>query len=123
MYFLIIFTILIAAIIIHVISEFKKKAVLTGEANLSLTAKNILPASKTCKICSLITFIAMVLTGSIMLYEGIGTGWSLLSLGEIQWRNIHLLISVLFIILFGLHIYVHWNWIKHMFDNKFKAVM
>ena len=119
MYFLLIFIILIAALIIHIVSEFKKKAELTGEAKLSITAKNILPASRTCKLCSLITFTGMLLTGIIMLLEGgTGSSWNLLQISESGWKEIHLVLTVLFILVFGLHLYTHGYWLKNIFNRK-----
>lgn len=118
MYFLLIFLILIIAIIVHVVSEFRKKAELTGEAKLSITARNILPASRTCKICSYITFIGFVATGLLMLAEGSGTNWSLLEITESQWKNIHLGLISIFIVTFGLHLYTHSNWLKDIFSKN-----
>ncbi|GEM_PF-1929598 len=118
MYFLLIFLILLIAIVVHVVSEFRKKAELTGEAELSLTARNILPASRTCKICSLVTLTGLLLTGLLMLFEGSGTNWSLLQLSESQWKNIHLGLLSVFIVTFGLHLYTHSNWLKNMLRKK-----
>lgn len=122
MYFLLVFLILLTAIIIHVISEFRKKAELTGESNLSITAKNILPASRTCKICSLITFIGLIATGQLLFLEGSGSGWSLLQLNEAQWKNIHLILFSVFIIAFGLHLYTHSKWLKMVISKKLHSV-
>lgn len=118
MYFLLIFIILIAALAIHVISEFKKKADLTGEANLSITAKNILPASRKCKECAAITLSILIITGLIMLIEGPGTNWSLLNLSESSWKNIHMLFLVIFLASFGLHVFIHWSWLKNQIIRK-----
>lgn len=118
MYFLFIFLILITAIIIHAVSQFKKKAELTGEADLSITAKNILPASRTCKYCSLITFTGMFLTGVIMMIEGTEGNWSLLQLSDVQWKNLHLTLTVIFILFFGLHLYIHSHWLRNVFSRK-----
>jgi len=118
MYFLLIFLILLIAIVVHVVSEFRKKAELTGEAELSLTARNILPASRTCKICSLVTLTGLLLTGLLMLFEGSGTNWSLLQLSESQWKNIHLGLLSVFIVTFGLHLYTHSNWLKNILRKK-----
>lgn len=118
MYFLIIFIILFTVLTVHVISEFKKKAAKTGEENLSITAKNILPASRMCKNCSAITLSILVITGLLMLFEGQGTNWSLVSLSEHDWRNIHLIFSFIFLVSFGLHIYIHWPWVKNQITRK-----
>lgn len=119
MYFIIIFTILIIATVIHVVSQFKKKAELCGEAKLSITAKNILPASRTCKICSIGTFAGMIITGIVMLIENsTGNDWSLLSLGEGQWKEIHLLLTAVFVIVFALHLYTHGYWLKKKLTRK-----
>ena len=118
MYFLFIFLILITAIIIHAVSQFKKKAELSGESELSITAKNILPASKTCKYCSFFTFIGMFITGIILLVEGTDGNWSLLQLSEVQWMNLHLTLTVIFILFFGLHLYIHSHWLKNIFNRK-----
>ncbi len=118
MYFLFIFVILITAIIIHAVSEFKKKAELTGEADLSITAKNILPASKTCKVCSMLTFAGMFITGLIMLLEGTGGDWTLMQLSEVQWKNLHLTLTVIFVLFFGLHLYTHSHWLKNIFTKR-----
>ncbi|HRE10352.1 MAG TPA: DUF4405 domain-containing protein [Ignavibacteria bacterium] len=115
---MLIFLILLIAIVVHVVSEFRKKAELTGEAELSLTARNILPASRTCKICSLVTLTGLLLTGLLMLFEGSGTNWSLLQLSESQWKNIHLGLLSVFIVTFGLHLYTHSNWLKNMLRKK-----
>ena len=122
MYFLVLFLILFIAIIVHAVSEFRKKAELTGEANLSITAKNILPASRTCKICSLITLLGVIATGQILFFEGSGSGWSLLQMNETQWKNIHLILFSVFITVFGLHLYTHSKWLKHIFTGKAKTV-
>lgn len=118
MYFLFIFLILITAITIHAVSQFKKKAELTGEADLSITAKNILPASRTCKYCSLITFTGMFITGLIMIIEGTDGNWSLMQLSEVQWKNLHLTLTVIFVLFFGLHLYTHSHWLKNVFSRK-----
>lgn len=118
MYFLFIFLILITAITIHVVSQFKKKAELTGEADLSITARNILPASRTCKYCSMITFAGMLVTGFIMLLEGSDSSWSLLQLSETQWKNLHLVLTAVFVLFFGLHLYTHSHWLKNIFSRK-----
>lgn len=118
MYFLLIFIILITALAIHIISEFKKKAELTGEANLSITAKNILPASRKCKECAVITLSILIITGFLMLIEGPGTNWSFLNLSENSWKNIHLLFLVIFLVSFGLHLYIHWSWLKNQIIRK-----
>ena len=123
MYFLFIFLILVTAIIIHAVSQFKKKAELTGEADLSITAKNILPASRTCKYCSLVTFTGMFLTGIIMLIEGTDGNWSLLQLSDVQWKNLHLTLTVVFIIFFGLHLYIHSHWLKNIFSVKHNLII
>lgn len=113
MYFFLLFIILLTAVVIHVVSEFRKKAVLSGESELSITAKNILPASKTCKICSAITFLAMIFTGGLMLAEGQETGWYMLNINEKIWKDIHIIAAVIFFISFSLHLYIHQGWIKH----------
>ena len=118
MYFLIIFIILLLATVIHVVYQFKKKAELTGEAKLSITAKNILPASRTCKICAIGTFIGMIVTGLIMLIEGSGNNWNLFQLSEGQWKEIHLILTVLFVLVFALHLYTHGYWLKRIFNKK-----
>ncbi|MEO8514408.1 MAG: DUF4405 domain-containing protein [Ignavibacteria bacterium] len=120
MYFLFIFVIIITATVIHVVSQFKKKAELTGEAKLSITAKNILPASRTCKICAIGTFIGMVITGLIMLIEGntFGKDWNLLQLSEGEWIEIHLILTALFVVVFGLHLYTHSYWLKKKLSRK-----
>lgn len=122
MYFLFIFLILITAIIIHAVSQFKKKAELTGEADLSITARNILPASRTCKYCSMITFAGMLITGLILLLEGTDSNWSLLQLSEVQWKNLHLTLTVTFVLFFGLHLYTHTHWLKSVFTRKHNFV-
>ncbi len=118
MYFLIIFLILLIATVIHVVSQFKKKAELSGEANLSITAKNILPASRTCKICAIGTFAGMIITGLVMLFEGRGNDWSLLKLSEGQWIEIHLILIALFVLVFSLHLYTHSYWLRRIFNKK-----
>ncbi len=119
MYFLFIFIIILTALVIHVVSQFKKKAELSGEAKLSITAKNILPASRTCKICSIGTFIGILITGLIMLVEGrMGNNWNLFQIGESGWVEIHLVLTTLFILIFGLHLYTHSNWLKKIFSRK-----
>lgn len=120
MYFFIILFILIAAIVVHIIAEYKKKAIRTGEAYLSLTAKNILPTSRTCKISAILTFIAVILTGILLAAEGGSGNWSVLSLSSSQWAEIHLAIVLVFAALFAFHVYVHWKWIKHLFSGKDK---
>lgn len=120
MYFFIILFILLAAIVIHVIAEYKKKAIRTGEAKLSLTARNILPTSRTCKISAMFTFIAVILTGMLLATEGGSGNWSVLSLSSSQWAEIHLAIVLVFAALFGFHVYIHWEWIKHIFSGKDK---
>ena len=120
MYFFIILFILLAAIVIHIIAEYKKKAIRTGEAELSLTAKNILPTSRTCKLSAFFTFVAVVLTGILLAAERGSGNWSVLSLSSSQWAEIHLAIVLIFAALFGLHVYIHWKWIKNIFGSKDK---
>lgn len=117
MYFLLVFGILTLSLIIHLIYEYKKKAVLTGEANLSLTEKNIMPFARVCKVCSLFTFAAMTITGIFILIGDTQSNWNLLSLSGTAWKQIHFIISLIFIILFGLHLYIHWSWIKEYFKK------
>jgi hypothetical protein len=122
MYFFIVLFLLLAAIVIHIIAEYKKKAIRTGEADLSLTARNILPTSRTCKVSSLVTFIAIILTGILLAAEGGRGDWNILSISSSQWADIHLTIVILFVILFGLHVYIHWKWIKHIFSSTKQTV-
>lgn len=120
MYFFIILFILFAAIVVHVLAEYKKKAIRTGEAELSLTARNILPTSRTCKVSAMFTFFAVILTGILLAAEGSSGNWRVLSLSSSQWAEIHLAIVLVFAALFGFHVYVHWKWIKHLFSGKDK---
>lgn len=120
MYFFIILFLLLSAIVIHIIAEYKKKAIRTGEADLSLTAKNILPTSRTCKVSAILTFFAVILTGILLAVEGGSGNWRLLSLSSSQWAEIHLAIVLVFAALFSFHVYVHWKWIKHLFGGKDK---
>ncbi len=122
MYFLFIFLILIMAITIHAVTQFKMKAELTGEAYLSITAKNILPASRTCKYCSFVTFAGMFITGLIMIIEGSNANWSLLQMSEAQWKNLYLTLTVIFVLFFGLHLYTHSHWLKNFFSRKHNLV-
>ncbi len=118
MYFFLVFAILIIAITVHAVSEFRKKAIRTGEAELSITAKNILPASKVCKVCSAVTFSIMLLTGILMLAESSYENWNLFSISSTVWKELHVTISILFFLLFALHLYTHSGWIKHKVIHK-----
>lgn len=118
MYFFLLFAILIVAIIIHAVSEFRKKAIRSGEFELSITAHNILPASKICKICSIATFILMLTTGVLMLAENSNSNWNILSMSDKTWKELHVIISVSFFLIFSLHLYTHSGWIKHKLIHK-----
>lgn len=118
MYFFLLFAILIVAITVHAVSEFRKKADKSGETELSITAKNILPASRICKICSAITFTFMLLTGILMLAQSSYDSWDLLNISSSVWKEFHITISIILFLIFALHLYTHAGWIKHKVIHK-----
>lgn len=111
----------------QIIAEYKLKAIKTGEADLSLIEKNILPACRSCKFCAVTTFFILLFSGIILLFAPAGqipfvTEWNALSLTKQDWQIIHFVISIVFILTFGFHIYIHWKWassfIKGIFIRK-----
>lgn len=84
-------------------------------------------------LVSFIDLLSLAFTGSIMKYilppgsGGHGLGFRggrgpgqiqyLWSLTRHEWGNIHFYLAVLFAILMGVHIILHWGWIKNYFKS------
>lgn len=114
MFYLLLGAFLLFYLTCHVVSEYKLKAVKAGEADLSILDKNKFFMCRTCKICAVLAFIVMILTGILLLFAPPGeiaylTNWNLLNLSKQSWTTIHLVMVVLFIITFSFHVYIHWS--------------
>ena len=121
MYFLLVILIILLVMISLIISQYKSKAIKSGEAGLSLTEKNILPFCSVSRYCSIISFFLMVASGVILILAPVQTAsgeWKLFDLTFSNWSNLHFLIGVIFILSFAFHSYIHWNWIKELFASR-----
>jgi hypothetical protein len=125
MYFFLVLVVIMLITVNYYVSEYKKKAILSGESELSLTAKNILPFCRTCKICSALSFGFMLITGILLIIAPLASGtteWIFLDISRGEWKVFHLFIALLFVASFSFHTYIHWNWFKAAFARKFKTV-
>ena len=64
-------------------------------------------------LCSLVSFILLLLTGLILFIEPHGrvaywTNWSLAGLEKDQWGQVHIYTGLLFVIAGGFHLYYNW---------------
>jgi len=127
MFYFLIAAFLLFYLTCHIISEFKIKAIKAGEADLSLLEKNKFFMCRTCKMCAITAFFVMLMTGFLLLFAPPGeiayiTSWDLLGLTKEGWKAIHVIISVLFIVTFTFHIYIHWgaalSGLKRLFGKK-----
>ncbi len=125
MYFFLVLVVIMLITVNYYVSEYKKKAIKAGESELSLTDKNILPFCRTCKICSGLSFLLMVITGVILIIAPLATGateWIFLDITRGDWKVFHLFVALLFVASFAFHTYIHWNWFKAAFTRRFKTV-
>lgn len=121
MYFFLVLVVIILVTVNYYVSEYKKKAIAAGEADLSLTEKNILPFSRTCKICAAISFFFMFITGILFILIPVFTGntdWSFMDINISVWMDLHFVIGIIFVLSFSFHTYIHWNWFKAAFSRK-----
>lgn len=121
MYFFLVLVVIILVTLNYYVSQYKQKAIEAGETELSLTDKNVLPFCRTCKICSGITFLLMVMTGLLIIFAPAAensTNWIFLSFTKLQWSRFHFLTGVIFIVSFAFHTYIHWNWFKAFFSKR-----
>ncbi|MBZ0202516.1 MAG: DUF4405 domain-containing protein [Ignavibacteria bacterium] len=121
MYFFLVLVVIILVTVNYYVSEYKKRAISAGEADLSLTEKNILPFCRTCKICAGTSFILMLVSGIMLILVPALTGnsnWSFLIFDKGKWINVHLFLVVVFFLSFGFHTYIHWNWFKAALSRK-----
>lgn len=124
MYFSFIIFVILLIIITIMITNYKNKAVKSGEANLSLMEKNILPFCTTCKYSSLVSFILIIASGVILvLAPGSSENgqWSLFNLSLKNWTVFHCTVITVFILSFAFHTYIHWGWVKSMVEGRLKA--
>jgi hypothetical protein len=122
MYFFVILVVILLITLSYYVTQYKSKAVKSGEADISLTGKNILPFCRTCKFVSAATCALVVLSGTLLIFASYAqiNGWSFLDLTKNNWRSFHLIAAVVFIFSFSFHIYIHWNWIKSLIGRKLK---
>jgi len=121
MYFFLVLVVIILVTVNYYVSEYKKKAIEAGEADLSLTEKNILPFCRTCKICAGISFFLMLSTGILLILIPALTGntnWNFMDMDKGFWLDIHFFIVVIFVLSFSFHTYIHWNWFKAVLSRK-----
>lgn len=121
MYFGLIITIILLVMISLAVSQYKAKAIKSGEADLSLTERNILPMCRSVKYCSFASFFIMVVSGIILIFETTQSGdawWTLTDVEIKKLTTFHFIVGIIFILSFAFHTYIHWNWIKALFGNK-----
>jgi hypothetical protein len=121
MYFGLIITIILLVMISLAVSQYKEKAISSGEADISLTGKNILPFCRTCKYSSFTSFVIMVITGFILILSTTQSGDAWWTLSDVEIKNLttfHFIVGIIFVLSFAFHTYIHWNWIKALFGNK-----
>jgi hypothetical protein len=121
MYFFLVLVVIILVTLNYYVSQYKQKAIQAGESELSLTDKNVLSFCRTCKICSGISFLLMIITGFLIIIAPAvqdSSNWIFLSVTREQWLRIHLFIGVIFILSFAFHTYIHWNWFKAAFIKR-----
>ncbi|MFL1877339.1 DUF4405 domain-containing protein, partial [Hansschlegelia beijingensis] len=121
MYFFLVLVVIILVTVNYYVSEYKKRAISAGEADLSLTEKNILPFCRTCKICAGASFILMLVSGIMLILVPALTGnanWSFLIFDKGKWIDVHLFLVLIFFLSFSFHTYIHWNWFKTAFSRK-----
>jgi uncharacterized protein YqhQ len=125
MYFFLVLVVIMLITVNYYVSEYKKKAIKAGESELSLTDKNILPFCRTCKICSGLSFMLMVISGLILIIAPLVSGsteWIFLDITKGDWKVFHLFVALIFVASFTFHTYIHWNWFKAAFARRFKTV-
>lgn len=121
MYFFLVLVVIMLVTVNYYVSEYKKKAINSGEADLSLTEKNILPFCRTCKYCAAGSLIFMIISGFLLILVPAVTGnanWSFLIFDKGKWINVHLFLVVVFLLSFSFHTYIHWNWFRAAFSRK-----
>lgn len=121
MYFFLVLVVIILITLNYYVSQYKLKAIRAGESELSLTDKNVLPFCRTCKICSGLSFLLMIVTGFMIITIPAAensSNWIFLTLTKAQWLRIHFSIGVIFILSFAFHTYIHWNWFKAVFGKR-----
>jgi hypothetical protein len=85
---------------------------------------------------SLIFLLGLAVSGMILRYavpggQGQGHGWrggrqplneqfsnQFWSLSRHDWRDLHFWIAIVFVAIMGVHILMHWNWIKSYFKPR-----
>ena len=123
MYFFLVLVVIILVTLNYYVSNYQQKAIEAGETELSLTDKNILPFCRTCKICSGLSFLMMIVTGLLLIMAPAAENsadWIFLSLSKSQWLRIHFSIGMLFVFSFAFHTYIHWNWFRTAFGRSVK---
>jgi len=121
MYFFLVLVVIILVTLNYYVSKYKQKAIKSGESELSLIDKNVLPFCRTCKICSGLSFLLMLVTGLLMIIAPASentSNWIFLSVTKVQWLRIHFSIGVIFLLSFAFHTYIHWNWFKAIFGKR-----
>jgi hypothetical protein len=121
MFYFILLIFFLVIITLHFISQYRLKAIKTGEAGLSPLDKSILPFCSVCKVCSVILFFILFSTG-IFLLAARSFGSEFLFLSGDQWVRIHMSFVILFVILFVFLTYLHSSWLRKAFDRKLRPV-
>jgi hypothetical protein len=77
-------------------------------------------------LCSLVSFILLMLTGIILYIVPHGrvaywTKWTLFGLEKDQWGNIHIFSGLLFLVAGGFHLYYNWKPLINYLSNKMET--
>lgn len=125
MFYFLIAAFLLFYLTCHIVSEYKIKAIKAGEADLSLLEKNKFFMCRTCKMCAITAFFVMLMTGFLLLFAPPGeipyiTSWGFLGFSKDSWVTVHLAVSVLFIVTFTFHVYIHWGSALGSFRRLFR---
>ncbi len=79
-------------------------------------------------LCSLVSFILLCLTGTILYIEPHGrvaywTKWNFFGLEKDQWGNIHIFSGLLFIVAGGFHLYYNWKPLIKYLSGKIETAL
>ena len=75
-------------------------------------------------IAAFISFIFVVSTGVLMRYvlpPRSGKSVEILNYSRHEWGDIHFQITVLFLFILSIHLFLHWKFFLRMFQNGFKG--
>lgn len=65
-----------------------------------------------------VVFIGMTATGVLLLGVPYGFGDTILGLPRYDWGDLHWVLSLLFVVLTMIHIFLHWSWTTASFEKR-----